>query len=296
MAVLDPKLLPYNFHVVRDNYDDSVAETVPDKQARLMAHPSFAEWSEYWLGTRPFEWEGLHRNWRDLPSEMLLDTFTLEECARIWLQGIISSRLSDCFDNLHPLLWKLTNTHWQWGMSRSWNLLVRHLDGIKALDFGVPDFSVRLVYLDRFAQAGFAADLPCTFLDAPFALLVDYKGEHALTVGFVPCSEGILIKQVQLRQHKGNRFLYKLPKPYVEHVLDVFHRAFPADCIHLVTGDSAVQAVVESYGSKVPAIDGTRIAAVYDQKLKDYVRGAPVALHANARGSLEYTPVFHCAA
>lgn len=96
-----------------------------------------------------------------------------------------------------------------------------------------------------------------------------------MTIGFAPSAHGILVAQVQLRQKRGNRFLYKLPMPYFDFALDLLRRAFPDEPLYLVTGTSTVAAVRASYGKnrdRLSAETATRIERFYDQSLRDYMR------------------------
>jgi len=67
-----------------------------------------------------------------------------------------------------------------------------------------------------------------------------YHGdEHVLTIGFsVAPNDRFLVTQIQLAKPKGNRFLYKLPLPYVDYVLSRLTLAFARFEIFLVDGGS----------------------------------------------------------
>jgi hypothetical protein len=113
------------------------------------------------------------------------------------------------------------------------------------------------------------------YLDASFGALVHYRGEHVLTIGFALSAYGILVAQVQLRQKRGNRFLYKLPLPYLDFALDLLQRTFPDDPLYLVTGASTTAAVRAAYGKeagKLSAETCARVERFYDQPLVDYAR------------------------
>lgn len=94
-----------------------------------------------------------------------------------------------------------------------------------------------------------------------------------LTVGFAPARRGILVAQVQLRNKKGNRFLYKLDQHYLNLALDILARAFVGQDLWLIDGVSAVKAVKRSYGTSpcsMTADDEARIQALYDRPLAAY--------------------------
>jgi hypothetical protein len=106
-----------------------------------------------------------------------------------------------------------------------------------------------------------------------FEQLPEY-GRHVLTVGFVPMHKGVLVAQLQLRQKKGNRFLYHLPQHYADLALDILYRAF-GDQLWLVTGESAVTATRKAYGQeecKVYGETADRIQALYDRPLASFDR------------------------
>lgn len=96
------------------------------------------------------------------------------------------------------------------------------------------------------------------------------------TVAFNPFANGeVGVVQIQLRQKKGNRFLYQLGAHYVDFALDILARAFGEDKLHIVDGKSAVAGVRASYGQSPCAIDEeaeARIAGIYDRPLERFTR------------------------
>ncbi len=113
------------------------------------------------------------------------------------------------------------------------------------------------------------------YLDAAFGALLYHEGRHAMTIGFAPSRYGILVAQVQLRQRRGNRFLYRLPMPHLDFALDLLQRAFLNDPLHLVTGASTTTAIRRACGknsNKLAPDAAALVERFYDQPLCDYVR------------------------
>src|SRR3546814_4012996 len=78
-----------------------------------------------------------------------------------------------------------------------------------------------------------------TPLDGVFAYLVQYKGEHVMTLGFSIINDRqILLQQVQLKNRTGNRWLFRFPENRLEFIIDKFRSAFRGYRIHIVDGKS----------------------------------------------------------
>lgn len=267
---LRPTEIPYDLEPIEegDRYDPQI----PDAEARFVAVA--ADWIEECYGEHaPFRWKD---GWRNAPTEALARAFTKNELYRLWKTSFLASDLGDHIEANEHLLWKIDNCLWRYGPGKGWNGLVRAVAGLKRLDLGLADFDLKLThsrYTNEFGRSAHNFDL---WLDAALGLIVEYKGEHVLTVGFACWGDGdVLITQVQLKKRKGNRFLYKLGRHYLDVVLDMFTRAFGDDHVYLVTGKSAVAAVRAAYG-KAPCgmtpEDEARIAAIYDRTLDAYDR------------------------
>lgn len=275
---------------VDDPYDRAraIAETVPNVESRFRAHPAGAEWikdrhgngrwdGKEWHPTEgdTFRWKD---HWRDIEAELLMQVFTFEELMKLRHGEVVMSEFGEWFDAHHPFLRKIIFAHWHYGCDNDWNMLVRHLDGFRRISIDLPDFEVRVAYTRSINQCAWAwaEGLRDLYLDASFGLLLYYKGEHVLTVGFVPCSYGVLVAQAQLRQKKGNRFLFKLPKHYLDIGLNILARAFPGEPMWLIKGESSVEATRRNYGKLPCGIDekvAERITALYNRPLDDYRRG-----------------------
>lgn len=138
---------------------------------------------------------------------------------------------------------------WGEGISGSdWNLLVDAYEAICAFEISEPDFEVRIDWTTGYNDMGRAEKTEKIFLDAPLGFLFHYKGKHVLTVGFsVIQGFRLLIHQIQLVNKKGNRFLYRLPMPYIDWVVDVMRRGFPRMDIYLISGESVAKNVFKQY-------------------------------------------------
>lgn len=277
---------------VEDRYERAaaIAATVQNPEARFRAHAAGAEWIVERFGNgdwdsaakgwvpKPgdtFKWKD---NWRDIPYELLAPVFSFEELMRLRHGEVIMSEFGEWFDAHHPFLRKIMFGHWHYGCDNDWNMLVRHLDGFRRIAIDLPDFEVRIAYTRSINQCAWAwaEGLRDLYLDASFGLLLYYKGQHVLTVGFVPCAYGVLVAQAQLRQKKGNRFLFKLPKHYLDIGLDILARAFPDEPLWLIKGESSVEATRRNYGKLPCGIDeevAARITALYNRPLEAYRRG-----------------------
>jgi len=274
---IDPKEIAYTLHAV----DGDVAATVPNPEARFRAHPAAAEWirEEFGYPDRSkgdcFEWKN---GWRSIPYELLEPVFSFEELLRLRHEEVIMSSFGEWFDAHHPFLRKIMFAHWHYGCDRDWNMLVRHLEGFKRLSVDLPDFDVRIVHTRTINQCAWAwaEGLRNLYLDASFGLLLYHRGEHVLTWSFAPCRYGILVAQAQLRRKRGNRFLFKLPKHYLDLGLDILTHAFTDEPIWLIGGKSSVEATRRNYGPAPCSIDHVaeaRIAAIYDRPLGSFHRG-----------------------
>jgi hypothetical protein len=196
-------------------------------------------------------------------------------------------------------LWKLRNSAWRWHWNGfSWQKLVAFHNIIRSFDFGVNGFTVTLNHTDGSNERGYGVyykdtsptTWENTWLDAPFAFYVHYQGKHVLTIGFSTNGNGLAIHQIQLKEKKGNRWLYKLPcgpDGLVEHVVSQVHQvaAKYRMPVHLIDGVGAANYCAAQHtkydrasGTRIPDLpDGwdetaTRIISTYNQPLKKFER------------------------
>jgi hypothetical protein len=245
---------------------------VPDKEARFAAVA--ADWIEDRFGAADFSWQS---HWHYAPRELLARAYSHEELIWLWHGCIFSSDLDRHVEEHEALVWKVRHALWRYGGSTDFQQFVECHNGLGRLSVDLPGFGVRVSHtrsINTAAWADHGRDNPI-YLDASFGALVHYRGEHVMTVGFAPSAYGICVAQVQLRQNRGNRFLYKLPAPYLDFALDLLQRAFPRDALYLVTGASTTAAIRAAYGKgagKLSAETCGRVERFYDQAIAGYTR------------------------
>ena len=256
----------------QDPFDDGVA----DKEGRLRA--AAPEWilEEHGKYREP----GDHFCWphhgHHVPFDLLTRAFSWQEVIRIWLSQCVQGCLSRHIEEHHPLLQKVSHTVWRFGKGmHPYEPFRRALKGLRALTW--PGGEVRLVYVSKWRGEGYPDNAPydfCTWVDNDLGALVYVGGKHAATIGFGIGADGVYLSQVQLRQKRSNRWLYKLPAHYLEVAVNSLVRAFECD-VWLIDGASAVEAVRRSYGTntcKNTPEEDERIAALYDRPLDKWVR------------------------
>jgi hypothetical protein len=245
---------------------------VADAPARFAAVA--ADWIEDRYETDRFRWVD---QWHYAPYELLARVYSHEELIWLWHSCIFTSALDEHFENEEALVWKVRHSLWRYGGSRDYPRFVACYNGLGRLAIDLPDFAVRITHTRSINTAAWAADGRDNpiYLDASFGALVYYRGKHVMTIGFAPSEYGILVAQVQLREKRGNRFLYKLPAPYLDFALDMIQRAFPDDSLYLVRGSSTTAAIRAAYGKNGGLAPETvrRIERFYDREpLQGYVR------------------------
>lgn len=276
---------------------DSFAPANADR--RMQEHPVGARW----LASRGYESdlfaregrEGWH-TWRDVPSRVLFQVFSPEECRRLFWGSLVQSRLSERFE-YDPLLrpqWQVHNSFWHYGWSfedeyeldgrgswrhtpgsehawdvRRYRAFAATCRGLRSFKFG-DGFETYLNHVRGCGEFGLALwgrreGQRLVYLDGKLGLAVVRGGEHLLTVGVSPSARGLLVAQVQLRRPRGNRWLYKLGAPLVDYVLERLRTAFGQTPLWLVTGRSAAEAVRRSYGEGAGSDAGTlaRVERLY---------------------------------
>jgi len=249
----------------------AMTSDVEDASSRFVAIA--ADWIEDRYETGRFVWAD---HWHYAPYELLARAFTREELIQLWHGCIFASALDEYFEEHEALVWKVRHALWRYGCSRDYQRFVACYNGLGRLSIDLPDFAVRIVHTRSINTAAWAAqgrDNPI-YLDASFGMLVYYRGSHVMTIGFAPSESGILVAQVQLREKRGNRFLYKLPMGYLDFALAMLQRAFPDDVLYLVTGSSTAAAIRAAYGTKgnLAVETAERLTRFYDQPLRDYRR------------------------
>lgn len=260
-------------------------DVIPDDEAKrrlyAVTEAGLDEWVTEWNydGRDYFSWKD---HWQYVPVESLAKAFTHDELICIWHDSNWSSKLGKHIEEHEELIWKVQHSIYRYGgFSRQYEQFIADLAGLRRLDAGLPGFDVRITHTHSINTASYSVHersrTPGTslYLDASFAILLYYKSKHVMTIGFAFSDRGISIAQVQLREKHGNRFLYKLPMPYLDFAIDLLQRAYPDDDLWLVTGASTVEAIRRAYGkeaSKFAQATADRIQRFYDQTLRGYER------------------------
>ena len=246
-------------------------------------------WATWYWRDPTFDTEWLKAHGHDVYLRHLSGC-TVNEIAQYSHALTFSGRFTNEFENMPHLYWfrKIRNAAWRWGVCRlTWNQVVDFHEVLMAFDFDLPDFEVRYDHTRGCNERGTtcytvnAAATESTWLDGVFGLIVRYKGQHVLTVSVSPTEYGLTVHQVQLKNPKGNRWMYTLPCSVLEYVLlrlqaacNVLPTPMP---LHLIDADSLVEFIRGVYGAKLPAdwndTCAPRIRATYSQSLTKFVRG-----------------------
>lgn len=186
----------------------------------------------------------------------------------------------------HPLyrfVDKLGLSAEHWGKKPlKWDELVKFHRLLVAFEVGLPGFEVTYDYTmihhhprgwsEFTGERQSCPSDPKTkpWLDGEIGLIISFEGEHVMTIGVAPSAKGLLVNQVQLLKKRGNRWLYKLPKPYFEFMLERLLVACEAEGIgmYLVKGES-LRDQIKSLYEKLPFDEetGQRIRRTYNQPL-----------------------------
>ncbi len=201
-----------------------------------------------------------HRHCSQLPEEFYASC-SVEEMAKIFVSSLPSlSHTQEALfekDPRYAIFRKISSSLWRYGYAsvhREWSTLVDAYNGIRRFSFDIPDFAVTLNYTCGYSAYSRTEFDPDVYLDGVFGFIVHYKGEPVMTIGFsFAKGRRILIAQVQMKKHKGNRFLYKLPMDRVAFVVMLMKKYFPDFRHYLVDGAQLVERYVEEYRMGVAA-------------------------------------------
>lgn len=213
---------------------------------------------------------------RNIPYN-LFNPDSFEKICKIRLSSYImlNNTLEDLFDDNpeYRIIRKIQSSMWRWGHKRStWNELVHAYNAIRSFSLNKEDFKVRLDYTTSVNERG-RSEYTRTFLDGVFAYLVYYKGKHVMTLGFsLAPNKKVLIQQIQIKERKGNRWLYKLPENYVEYAIDCFAKAFPKYKLYLVDGASLIEGYIDSYKNSLAYTEKRLKECSYKDLLESYAR------------------------
>ncbi len=191
----------------------------------------------------------------DLPRK-LFRNFSFDEMCKLEqttcymhdsVRKILENRIN------HVVVHKIANSMWRWGYGKdAWNDVVDIYSKLQSFSFlEHPDFEIRIDLTTGDNQWG-RSRYTRTFLDGVFGILVYYKHEHVMTIGFsFMKGHKILIQQIQLKKQTGNRWLYKLPNNRVEFMIEVFQKNFPGYTLFIVDGKTIAEHSLSLYQSSL---------------------------------------------
>ncbi len=193
------------------------------------------------------------KNYQRLPLRCFTD-FSFDELCKLKYSSIIMMDKSVCelFEERpdeYRVVEKIRSSMWRWGCgSRFWNEVVDAYNGIRKFNLGLsPAFDIRLDYTTGYNPYGHSEHTR-TFLDGTFAFLVYFRGKHVMTIGFsVMAGRVLLLQQVQLKEPRGNRFLYQFPTPYMQQVITCMKASFPRHKINLIDGNDLMNKTERDY-------------------------------------------------
>ena len=214
----------------------------------------------------------------NVPLEVLRATFTQSEMYRLHNDMRWMCSWCDEWDKENPIWAKIKSSIWRYGCVKSYRLVARYFNHLRSLQVANPGFELRLTWSSHYNEFGPSVHFrreKSLFLDGTFGVLVYYKGKHVLTIGISLARCGVLISQVQLREKKGNRWLYHIGQPYLEWAVGIIADAFKGVKLWLVEGNSTVKAIRLSYGN-IPCTmtqeTENRISDFYNQPLRNVRR------------------------
>jgi hypothetical protein len=178
---------------------------------------------------------------------------SVDEMCKVWYSAAyaMGQEVSDLFENdpRYEIVQKIVSSMWGWGWTSReiWNEVVDAYDAIRRFTLDLPDFDVLFDHTTWRHEQGWSKYSE-TYLDGVFGYLVRYRGEHVMTVGFsIAPGRRLLVQQIQTRNPRGNRWLFRFPRNRVEFLLDRLTAAFPAHSVHLVDGESVARKNIEKY-------------------------------------------------
>jgi hypothetical protein len=204
------------------------------------------------------------------------DMYRLKFSTVIMMNPTVDSWLDE--QQEHEVIQKIANSQWRYGFGQDWNTLVLAYEGIRRFDFGIKDVEVRLDMTTGCNEQGYTRHTR-TFIDGTLGFLIYFKGVHVLTIGFsIADKKRVLIQQVQMKQKKGNRWLYKIPCSILDYAIDRMTEAFSGMNVYLCKGEDQVNVINQSYDQdqegriKFLTFDAPRLIDFYSKELNNFKR------------------------
>jgi len=204
------------------------------------------------------------------------DIYRLRYGSIVMMHPTVASWLEQ--QNDYEVVNKIANSQWRYGFGQDWNTVVAGYNGLKRFDFGLKDVEVRIDMTTGCNEQGYTR-YTRTFIDGTFGFLIYYKGVHVLTIGFSFADrKRVLIQQIQLKQKKGNRWLFKMPCSILDYVIDRMTEAFIGMDVYLCKGEDQVNVINQSYDQdqegriKFLTFDAPRLIDFYSKELNNFKR------------------------
>lgn len=226
------------FHAANPDYEDCYGLRAPE------------EWRQYW-----------HR----ILFRHLAIAFSFDELLRLNHSTGITNGV---YDRLHydPALWvfeKIRGSLWRTGRTSTypgWKTYVRYFNELRSFDFGLPGFETVLDMATGCNEHGYSR-YSRKFLDGEFGFIVKHKGKPVLIIGFSLGEKGVFLAQVQPYQRTGNRWLYSLGRPLLDHVITRFRATFSKP-LYLVDGASLAEKTRKDYANIAATLPQEVIARI----------------------------------
>jgi len=242
---IEPKLKNPDKKLSKDDKDwwDRYYEDYEEAKAEAVKKKEFCNFKSYIT-------EVFFRNLRKLD---------VQDMARINHSSGISmgQKYNDLMEKLRPL-WvfkKIELSSWHWGKYKSatYNECAEADNCLASFELGIKDFTVAVDVSSGYNNMGYSR-YTRTYLDTELAYIISYKGKHVLTIGFNIILGGdktVQIRQIQCKNKKGNRWMYNMPKCYIDHIVDKFFEAFSGYDIHFITSSTATNDIAQAYINNV---------------------------------------------
>lgn len=201
----------------------------------------------------------------NMRSDKMLAEFTTTELCQIEYSSVFCKH--DHFkqameSEIAPLIFeRIRLSAWHNRATRlTWSETEQIYRFLRTFYMGLPDFTVAFDHTTGCNSKGYSAyftrndtEHPRVYLDGELAYFISYKGKPVLVLSFNvfkptrKAAPAIYIRQVQALNTTGNRWLYKLPCHYMEHILIRMRGAFPYHQIHLIRGDVLGREIIKNY-------------------------------------------------